>query len=308
MNGRFPVFERFPYVWLAILGVLWGANFMFMKLCAASLAPSQIVWLRLAFGAVALSPFLPAALGAVRRNRRLLLHVSVMTLFANMLTFHCFMEGTARLSSGAAGVLSGSIPLQTAMLAALFLPEERLTLPKLAGLAVSFLGIVSIVGPWNGLALATLSGALYMLLGGLGYAVAFVYARRYLAAPGVSALSIAALQMLLATLFYAPFAQWQGIDRFYASPEVFDSVAIGLGAFGSGIAYAIYYGLIQSLGAVQASSVTYLPPLVALLFGAVFLHEAITVHQMAGCALVLGGIYLLRRASRNAGRRVPARR
>jgi len=286
--------RKAPFFWLAALGLLWGANFVFMKLSSATLEATQTVWLRLAFGALTLSPFLPAALRAVRRDARLLLHVSVMTLAANVVTFHCFMEGTRRLDSGVAGVLSGSVPLLTALLAVIVLPEERLTRLKAAGLVLSFLGVACIVAPWRGLASATLAGTGYMLLGGAGYAVAFVYARKFLMDSGVAALSLAALQMLLAALFYAPLAQWSGMWRVTDSWPVLACVAVGLGALGSGAAYVIYYGLIQAIGAVAASAVSYLPPIVALALGAMFLGETIGPVQAGGAALVLGGVFLVR--------------
>ncbi|WP_243312902.1 DMT family transporter [Fundidesulfovibrio agrisoli] len=288
-----------PFLWLGVLGLLWGANFLFMKISTASLVASQAVWLRLASGALALTPFLPAALRAARRSPRLALHVTVMTLAANVFTFHCFMEGTKRLDSGVAGVLSGSVPLLTAMLAAAFLPEERLTRARLAGLGVSFLGIVCIVAPWRGVAASTLAGAGYMLAGGMGYAAAFVYARRFLTQTGVPPLSLAALQMLLAAVLYAPLAQWEGMSRVAGSWQLLACVALGLGALGSGAAYVIYYGLIHAVGAVAASSVSYLPPLAALALGWAFLGEPVGWGQIGGGGLVLGGIYLVRRSVKN---------
>ncbi|GFK93072.1 putative cystine transporter YijE [Fundidesulfovibrio magnetotacticus] len=288
-------FARVPYAWLAVLGLLWGANFPLMKAALSALEPSQAVWLRLAFGAAALAPFLAPALAAVRRRPALLGHSCVMALSANVLTFHCFMQGTRLLDAGTAGVLSGCVPLLTALLAALALPRERLPRAALAGLCVSFLGLVCVLAPWNGAARGSLAGAGYMLAGACGYAVAFVYARRFLVRPGASALSLAALQMLLATLFYAPLARWEGMARVTDSWELLACVAVGLGAVGSGAAYVVYYGLIGAVGAVRASAVSYLPPVAALFMGWAFLGETPGLARLAGAALVLGGIWTLRR-------------
>ncbi|WP_432735674.1 DMT family transporter [Maridesulfovibrio sp. FT414] len=289
-------FNRAPFLWLAILGLLWGANFIFMKIGSASLGSTQIVWLRLVFGALVLSPFLPEVFRAIQSRKKLLMHVAMIALFANILTFHCFMEGTSRLNSGIAGVLSGTVPLLTAMLAALTLPEERISGPKLLGILLSFGGIIFIVHPWNNLGSGTLNGAGYMLLGGIGYASAFVYARKNLVDTGVAAISLAALQMLLAAVFYAPLTDWTGITGITDSWTVAASVAVGLGVLGSGFAYVIYYGLIQSIGAVATSSVSYLPPVVALCMGIVILGETPEPGQLAGCAMVVSGIFLVRRS------------
>ncbi|WP_320176221.1 DMT family transporter [Maridesulfovibrio sp.] len=292
-------FNKIPFFWLGLLGLLWGANFIFMKIGASTLTPSQIVWLRLAFGALVLSPFLPAVMVAVKEEKKLLLHVSVIALFANILTFHCFMEGTSRLNSGTAGILSGSVPLLTAMLAVLILPEEKLSARKLSGVLISFVGILLIAPPWNGFGSVTLIGTVYMLFGGMGYAAAFVYARKNLVDTGVASISLAALQMLLATIFYSPFTDWTGITSITESWKVASSIAVGLGIMGSGFAYVIYYGLIQSIGAIATSSVSYLTPVVALCMGIIFLNETTGPVQIAGCAMVISGIFLVRRSIRD---------
>lgn len=289
-------FNRIPFFWLGLLGLLWGANFIFMKIGADALDSSQIVWLRLAFGALVLSPFLPAVIRAVAEQGKLLMHVSVIALCANILTFHCFMQGTSRLNSGTAGVLSGTVPLMTTMLAAMVLPEEKLSVRKLSGILLSFIGIIFIVTPWKGLGSASITGSGYMLLGGMGYAAAFVYARKNLVDTGVAAISLAALQMLLATIFYIPFTDWTGISGISDSWTVAASVAAGLGIMGSGFAYVIYYGLIQSIGAVATSSVSYLPPVVAMCLGVAFLGETTDPVQLTGCAMVLSGIFMVRRS------------
>ena len=286
--------HRHPLFWLFVLGLLWGANFVFMK-STAGFDSTLIVWVRLFFGALALSPFLPAALRNAARDKRLWLHTLVMTCCANLVTFHCFMEGAVRLGAGMAGVISGTVPLITALLAAVILPGERLSGPKTMGLFVSFAGIVCITAPWRGLAPAIVSGTAFMLLGALGYAMAFVYARRFLSPGGSSPLQLASLQMAAATLLYAPLAHWSGLARLLTDWSALANVALGLGVLGSGAAYVIYYGLIQAVGAVTASSVTYLPPLVALGLGWAFLGERVGPDKIAGALLVLCGIFMLRK-------------
>lgn len=293
MRSASAIIARAPTFWLSVLGVLWGANFLFMK-HAAGMGATRIVWLRLFFGALALAPFLPAAIRAAGRNRMLWLHLLVMTLAANIVTFHCFMEGTSRLGTGPAGVVSGAIPLMTAVLASICLPGEQLTPRKLLGLAISFGGIVTIMQPWQGVAVATASGLGYMLTGALGYAVAFVYARRFLTSTTLSPLGLAAMQMAMATVLYAPLTQWSGMSALNWDWTLLGSVMLGLGVFGSGLAYVIYYGLIEAIGAVAASAVTYLPPLVALGLGWMIGQEPPHLVKLIGAGLVLLGIAVLR--------------
>lgn len=285
---------RFPWLWLCILGLLWGANFLFMK-NAAHLGATLIVWFRLLFGALVLTPIIPAALKKIIRSPKPWLHLLVMSLSANVLTFHCFMEGTRRLGTGTAGVISGSIPLMTALLASILLPDERFTRRSILGLLLSFSGIVLIMAPKVTGSHDVLSGTGYMLVGALGYAVAFVYARRFLTPGDLSPLELAALQMAMATILYAPLVNWSDMTNIRWNWMFFGNVVLGLGMFGSGLAYVIYYGLIEAIGAISASSVTYLPPLVALGLGWTALHEPMHLYQTTGTAMVLAGIFIIRK-------------
>jgi len=289
------VFFLPPYTRLFLLGLIWGANFLFMKVALASLSPDQAVWLRLAFGAAALAPFLPSAARAVRQRPALLAHSAAMSLFANIVTFKCFMEGSQRLDSGVAGAVSGSIPLATALLAALVLAGERLTKRKGAGLLLGACGIAVLTEPWRAGGPPNLAGTGFMLAGALGYAAAFVYAKRFLTDTHADPAGLAALQMLAATVFYAPFVPWGGMEVAFSDWKLFADVALGLGALGSGLAYVMYYGLVRDLGAVAASSVTYLPPMVAMGLGSLFLGEPFTSLKFFGVLLILAGIFLLRR-------------
>lgn len=285
-----------PYFWLFVLGIIWGANFAFMKLALRTLTPDQAVWLRLAFGALTLSPFLPAALASASRNRTLLPHAAMMSLFSNVLTFHCFMEGARRLDSGVAGAVSGAIPLLTAALAGLALPQERLDRIKLAGLALGMCGVVALSAPWKQGGVPSLAGAGFMLLGALGYAAAFVYARRFLTGSELKPVELAALQMAAAVVLYAPLTGFEGMSAVFANWQAGVSVGLGLGVLGTGVAGVIHYALIRSIGAVAASAVTYLPPVVALALGALFMGESLGAGQAAGALAVLGGLFVMRNA------------
>lgn len=140
-----------------------------------------------------------------------------------------------------------------------------------------------------------LLGESYILLGALGYAVAFVYARRFVAPLKIPPVALAAYQTAAAALLLSFLTDLRGVGALAGHPGALAAAALGLGVCGTGVAYILYYHLIERLGAVTASSVTYLPPLVALAIGTLVMHDRLSPWQVAGTLCILGGMTLIRR-------------
>src|SRR3989338_5901249 len=129
------------YLVFAGLGIIWGSNFLFMKMAVALLGPMQVVCLRVLCGSV---PILGYALarGELRRSHwKMAHHFIIMALLANVLPFFFFVKGTQSLASGIAGVISGTIPLMTFLLTILLLPADRPDSRRLAGVALGLAGV-----------------------------------------------------------------------------------------------------------------------------------------------------------------------
>ena len=127
--------KKAAYLAFALLGVIWGSNFIFMKWAAEEISPSQIVLLRVVFG------FLPIFLFALAKQAlrwehiRYAHHFAVMSLLATAVYYFAFAKGTVLLPSSIAGLLSGAIPLFTFICAWLFMKEEHINLTKAAGVS-----------------------------------------------------------------------------------------------------------------------------------------------------------------------------
>lgn len=138
------------YAALVALGLIWGANFIYMKWATDLISPMQTVFLRVLFG------FLPLAViawksGAITRDQlRHLPHFLAMSVPATSFYYYGFVTGTALPPSSVAGLLSGAIPIFTFLSAAIFLREERPTRQMAVGVTLGFLGIVLSAQPWNG--------------------------------------------------------------------------------------------------------------------------------------------------------------
>jgi drug/metabolite transporter (DMT)-like permease len=280
------------------LGLIWGSNFIFMKWAAALISPVQVVFLRVVFG---FFPILGLALyrGALRRSDlRHWPHFAVMSILATAFYYYAFAKGAALLPSGVAGMLSGAIPLFTFVMTALFLKEEPLTARKIFGVGLGFLGVLLIARPWStGDGQLNLWGVVYMILGSLSLGSSFVYARRFMANLNISALALSTYQVGIALCILAAMTPFSGLGNIGRSPVALIGLVFGLGLTGTGIANVLYYFIVQQMGAVQASTVTYLPPVVALLIGCLLVGEPLRAMDLIALMAILIGVYVIQTSS-----------
>ncbi|MEO7635116.1 MAG: DMT family transporter [Sphingomicrobium sp.] len=294
--------KNFSWLLLALLGVIWGSNFLFMKLAVSIVPALEVAWLRTLFGAIPIAAFALIRQSLDWRDWRYLHHFAAMALLANVGPYVLFVVGTEHLPSGVVGAISGSIPFITAGVVAVALPSEVLTRSKLIGIAVGFAGVL-LVAPLGGGAsqpagTSNLLGLAATLGGAVSYALALVYARRFIVPLGMGAVRLASYQMILAFVVMAPFAAPGHWSVLAAHPIALAGLVIGLGLIGTGIAFVIYYNLIERLGALNAASVYYIPPVVALAIGATFAGETIGLKQIAGAMLIMAGIFYAKRPNR----------
>ncbi|MGB1239604.1 MAG: DMT family transporter [Pseudomonadales bacterium] len=274
------------------LGIIWGSNFIYMKMAAVYVSAEQIVLLRVFFG------FIPVALfalfsGAIKLSHlRHLKHFIMMALLATLAYYYGFAKGTSLLDSGIAGALSGSIPI-FALLLALLLKQARPSAANIAGLCTGFLGICLIAAPFDSTTHgASLEGSLYMALGSLSLGASFIYAKRFILPLGISGVALTCYQLGLALLVLLCTTELEGITRMAQDTHTLLGVILGLGTLGTGIAYLSYYYIIDKLGAVTAASASYIPPVVALFIGAVIAGEHIEVNDYLSASLILGAVVL----------------
>jgi drug/metabolite transporter (DMT)-like permease len=286
--------KNIGYVAFALLGVIWGTNFIYMKWAVALITPAQVVLLRVFFGFLPILIFAVASRALRWSHLRHAHHFLVMALLATDVYYFAFAKGTAMLLSSVAGMLSGAIPLFTFACAFLFLREEPLTRRVAAGVALGFMGVLLIAQPWNtGVGGISLEGVLYTMAGSLSLGCSFVYAKRFVARLGISSVALATYQIGLALVLMAAVTDWQGLGRILDDQRTFFGVAVGLGLLGTGFAFILYYFIVQRLGALAAASVTYIPPVVALLIGVLWAHEPMHAIDLLAIAAILGGVYIV---------------
>jgi drug/metabolite transporter (DMT)-like permease len=213
-----------------------------------------------------------------------------MAVLANIAPYLLFSWSEQRISSGLAGVLSGTTPLLTLLLARA-LGVGRLTLPRVLGLC----GVVLLAAPWHdGPRAVSLAGVLAALGAATCYAGSYVYARRLLTNRGTEPLVLSAAQLTAGALLLGAVAPWIGRQPVTLTGTVALSV-MALGVLSTGIAYVLNYRLIQDEGPTAASMTNYLAPVVAVVLGVAFVDERLSWNLVVGTALVLLGVWVAQR-------------
>ena len=283
---------------LVVLSAIWGSSFLFIKLGVDELEPTVVALGRLFVGAAILLPIAASrgGLGLLRPHFRT---VATLGLLNNALPFWLFGFAETRISSGLAGVIQAAAPIFTVLLAIRLDPTQRATGTRLAGIGVGFVGVALLVGAQTG---GQLVGALAVLAASLCYAASALIAGKR--AGPIPPLHLAAGQLACGLVLMAPFGLLQLPDE--APPAKAVLAIVALGALGSAVAYVLYFALIARAGASRAILVTYLVPAFALVYGAVFLDEAVTASALAGLVLILAGTTLATGVARLRRPRVAA--
>lgn len=279
--------SRRNMVRLALLATIWGSSFLLIKFAIEGVSPAQLVLGRLFAGSVVLLLIVTVSGKALPRDRVVWGHLFVMGVVANIVPFFLFGWGELRVTSGMAGILNGTTPLFTLVAALLALREERLSPARVGGLLLGFVGVVVVVGPWNGDGDANaLSGQIACLAAAACYGFGFVYARRFLSHRQLPPLSLSAAQLSTATVILALSAPLTMRTPMELTLQVVASVLV-LGAVGTGLAYLLFYRLINDVGATSASLVTYLIPIVAVFLGVLVQSDPLTWNIFVGAGIVV---------------------
>jgi drug/metabolite transporter (DMT)-like permease len=291
--------DRRSWSMLLVLGAIWGASYMFIKIGVRDMSPAMVAWARIALAAAVLIPFAAAA-GALRGISG---RVGVLTLVGAVQVagpFVLIAAGEEEISSSLAGILVASAPLFTAVLAIWVDHEERSQGLRLVGILLGLVGVAVLLGVDLGGTTGELLGGLAVVLASLGYAIGgFVVKHRLSDAQPIG---VAAAVMVPSTVMLAPVAL---ITAPGDTPGAGPIAAVAtLGVLGTGVAFAIFYSLMARVGPARAFIVTYVAPGFAVAYGAVLLDEAITAATIAGLALILGGSWLAAEG-RLPWRRVP---
>ncbi|MGW8358024.1 DMT family transporter [Streptomyces wedmorensis] len=281
------------------LALIWGFSFLFIKVGTEGFAPFQVTFGRLLFGTAVLVVALVVKRDRLPRGARVWGHLTVAALLLNALPFSLFAYAELTIPSTLAGICNATTPLWGMLLSLVALSEDRPTRVRAAGLGIGFIGVLTVLGAWQGFSGLDVTGTALALLASFSYAVGWIYVRRTLADTGVSHLSLATSQVGLATLQLAVVTPL--FTSLPTSVEPLPLLAvIALGALGTGYAMLLQYGVVAEVGPTTASMVTYFIPVIATTAGVALLDEHLTWNTPLGALIVLAGAALTQTRTRPA--------
>ncbi len=271
----------------AVLCLIWGVPYFFIKLALRDLSPACIAWLRITLAAAVLIPI------AWKRGvlRPALAHIRAVAAFAVaelVIPFFLIAFGEQWLTSSLSGILIATVPLTVVVIAPLFGVHERLGAKRIAGLAIGFSGVVALLGFDTGHGPMLWLGVASMLVAVIGYAVGPLIVQRHLA--DVDELGALAASLVIASVILLPFA-FASAPAQIPSTLSLVSVAV-LGLVCTALALLLYFHLIGIAGAARSSLVAYVNPAVAAVLGVLVLNEPFGISMAAGLAMILFGSWL----------------
>ncbi|MFE6668832.1 DMT family transporter [Streptomyces sp. NPDC057697] len=285
------------------LSLIWGFSFLLIKVGTEGYAPFQVTLGRLLSGTAVLAVAMAVRRERLPRTARTWGHLAVAAFLLNALPFSLFAHAELTIPSTLAGICNATSPLWGMALSLVALSEDRPTRRRVAGLGLGFLGVLTVLGAWQGFSGLDLGGTAMALLASLSYPIGWIYVRRTLAGNGSSALALTGGQLLLGT------AQIALVTPLFTSlPDSFPLLptlaVVALGALGTGLAVLMQYRLVEEVGPTTAQMVTYLIPVVATAAGVVVLGERLSWNTPVGALVVLAGAALTQSGA--ARRNVPA--
>lgn len=291
-----------------VLALIWGFSFLFIKVGTEGFAPFQVTFGRLLFGTAVLAVALVVKRDRLPRGARVWGHLTVAALLLNALPFSLFAYAELTIPSTLAGICNATTPLWGMLLSLVALSEDRPTRVRAAGLGLGFMGVLTVLGAWQGFSGLDVTGTAMALLASFSYAVGWIYVRRTLSGTGSSNLSLAGSQVGLATLQLAVVT-----PLFTSVPESVEILpllaVIALGALGTGYAMLLQYGVVEEVGPTTAAMVTYFIPVIATTAGVALLDEQLSWNTPVGAVVVLAGAALTQtRTSRRTPTNPPVRR
>jgi drug/metabolite transporter (DMT)-like permease len=296
--------NRQAWVGFWLLSLIWGSSYLFIRIGVEQVPPFQLVFIRTAIAAIGLTMVVYGRGKRFPTDWASLRDIGFLGVVNTVFPFVLIVWGETYIESSLASILQGTTALFSLVVAHFTLADERITLRKVVGLLIGFLGVFVLAGRSGGETTVSADSAMHLLgqlaivLSSLCYAVGGVYSRKAMQnrldplVVSAGAMIVAATVTGLLTLV-SPF--WGGASAVRLAeltPTVLMAILL-LGAVNTFGAYLIFYPLVTVLGASRTAMVTYVIPVVGLVLGALFLAEPIDARLLIGTLLILGSIAIV---------------
>ncbi|HEY3934860.1 MAG TPA: DMT family transporter [Gemmatimonadales bacterium] len=273
---------------LLALATLWGGSYLFIRVAVPGFGPASLVLVRVVLGALLLIAYARATRKPVSL-RPYAGRLVVLGFLNAAFPYLLISAAELHLTASFAALLSATVPLFAAAYSATWL-GERLTVARMTGLLTGMIGVGMMVG-WSAVPITgpMILAVVATLAASASYAGAAVFTQLRLR--GVPTHILALGQQLGALV-------WVAVPGIVAAPRVVPPAAailsvLALGALSTALAYLLFFTLLERIGPTRTSTLTYLVPIVGLLWGVVLLHEPVNTGMMLGLGVVLSSVVLV---------------
>ena len=280
--------------WLAdflILAAIWGSSFLFMRVAALDLGALPTAAIRVAIASVFLLPLMLAKghWAELRQHWKPVLFVGVLN---SGVPFALYSFAVMHITTGFSSILNATVPLFGAVVAWIWLGDKP-SLSRTVGLAIGFGGVVLLAGGQanfrpNASGIAPVWAVLACLGATTCYALSASFTKKHI--PSLPPLVTATGSQIGATLALALPALWFRPDHWPSASAWWSLLVVGIMC--TGVAYILYFKLIEKSGPARALTVTFLVPVFAIAYGVLFLGEAVTAWMLLCGAVILVGTAL----------------
>lgn len=275
---------------LALLGAIWGASFLFMRVAARDFGAMPLVEVRLALGSLVLLPFLWRA--RAQFPAKLWPKLAIIGAINSAVPFMLFAWAAQRAPAGIGAIANAMTVLFTALVGFMFF-GEKIGSRRVMALLVGFAGVVVLAsgktaGASISWAVAAGAGAAFL------YGIGINLVRRHLT--GLPPAAVASATLGVSALLTLPFAIAQWPEHAIPAKSWFSAAMLGV--LCTGLAFVMYYRLIARIGANRASTVTYLIPVFGVAWAWLLLDEPLTATMGIAGAMILGSVALSQRTGK----------
>jgi len=275
---------------LFLLGLIWGSSFLFIKFTVLSLKPLTAVFLRMLVAALCLFIYLKIKNVILPLEKKDIINYFAIAVFGNVLPFFLVSWAEISISTNVTGIIMGLMPITTVFFVFFFVKEEKINIYTFLGIFLGFLGLfflLDIITNKNGSLLPQVA----VTIGTISFAVSTIYIRKI---SNFNPLYILTGSTYFAFFILIPIA-FIFNDPLNASPTN-QSIIFGiiLGILNTAIGGLIFFKLIKLSGAAFTSTVNFITPFIAVIWGYIFLNESLSLNQILGFIFILVGIYTVK--------------
>jgi drug/metabolite transporter (DMT)-like permease len=278
--------------WVAmysVAGLIWGASFLFIELALTFLNPIGVAFWRTVFGALSMlvavlifKSRLPTSFDAWK-------HLTIAGIYMGSVPYVLFAYAQTQVTSALAAIINAVTPITTVIVILIAFRTEKLKPHVITGIVVGLVGVLIVLGAWQGFGSNNPLAILALLVAITLYGIGTPYVRKNITPLNLPTEVSVFGQIGTAAITLLPFYLVSG-PLITSTPNL-QSVAsiVTLGALGSGIAYLLYYKILEVVGSAIASSVTYITPVIAVILGVLLLGEELHWYEPVGGLIVILG-------------------